>query len=49
MLMPDATLGQVKDFFGYPTLAAFSADWKQVSNEDRAQIRAGIGDGTLTY
>lgn len=47
--MPDATLGQVKDFFGYPTLSAFSADWKQLPEKDRAQLRAGIGDGSLNY
>lgn len=44
-----ATLGQVKDFFGYPTLAAFSVDWKQLPEADRAQLREGIGDGSLTY
>ena len=47
--MADATLGQVKDFFGYPTLAAFSADWKQLPEKDRAELRRGIGDGSLTY
>jgi hypothetical protein len=49
--MPDdpATLGQVKDFFGYPSLSAFSVDWKKMPEKDRQEIRRGIGDGTLTY
>jgi hypothetical protein len=52
--MPDeatlATLIQVKDYFGgYATLADFSKDWKQVPDADRLQLRAGIGDGSLTY
>lgn len=47
--MPDATLKQVQEFFGYPTLSAFSQDWKALPDADRQQIKAGIGDGTLTY
>jgi hypothetical protein len=47
--MPDATLTQVKEFFGYPNLAAFSVDWKQMPDADRKQIREGIGNGTLIY
>jgi hypothetical protein len=47
--MADATLAQVREYFGYPNLSAFSADWKTMSNEDRAALRAGIGNGSLTY
>jgi hypothetical protein len=47
--MPEANLKQIKEFFGYVSLSAFSADWKQMSETDRAQIRDGIGDGTFTY
>jgi hypothetical protein len=47
--MTEANLNQVREFFGYPNLRAFADDWKVVPTEDRAQLRAGIGDGTLTY
>jgi hypothetical protein len=47
--MPEATLLAVKDYFGYPSLSAFSKDWKQLSETERTQIRTGIGDGSFTY
>jgi hypothetical protein len=47
--MPEATLMAVKEYFGYPTLKAFSDDWKQMPEKDRKQIREGIGNGTFTY
>lgn len=47
--MAEASLKDIKDFFGYETLPAFAADWKQLPEADRAQIRGGITDGTLTY
>jgi hypothetical protein len=48
--MADATLTQVKEFFGcYPNLSAFAVDWKQMNDTDKAQLKAGIGDGSLAY
>lgn len=52
--MAEATLKQVAEYFrsgegGYESLSAFSKDWKLLSETDRAQIREGIGNGTLTY
>lgn len=47
--MAEVSLAQIKEFFGYPNLTAFAADWKLVPNEDRAQIKAGLSDGTLSY
>lgn len=47
--MPEANLVQVKEFFGYATLSDFSKDWKQCTEEDRTHLKAGIGDGSLTY
>lgn len=47
--MSEATLKDIKDFFGYSSLSAFSADWKQMPEQDREQIRTGIGNGSLTY
>lgn len=46
--MPDATLKQVIDYFGLP-MSQFAKEWKAVSDEDKAQIKAGIGDGSFTY
>jgi hypothetical protein len=47
--MADANPKQIKDFFGYESITAFAAGWKALSEEDKAHLRAGIGDGTLTY
>lgn len=47
--MADATLKQVAEFFGYAQLSKFRDDWNNLSDTDRAQIKAGIGDGSLTY
>lgn len=43
-----APLNKVAKFFGGP-LSQFTKEWKQLSDEDRTQIREGIGNGTLTY
>lgn len=47
--MPEPTLGEIKDFFGYPSLTAFAKDWKEMPVPDREQIKKGLGDGSLTY
>ena len=48
--MGDGTaLTRIKDFFNYPTLKAFASDWKALTEEDKAQIKQGVEDGTLTY
>lgn len=52
--MTDASIKQVADFFktGDPqrdSLKQFSDEWKQLPEADKAQLRAGIGDGSLTY
>lgn len=48
--MGDGTiLTRIKEFFGYKTLAEFAKDWKLLSDEDKAQIKSGIEDGSLTY
>lgn len=50
--MPDengiATLKEVRDYLEAPS-KGFATEWKALTDEDRAQIRAGIGNGTLTY
>lgn len=30
-------------------LTAFKAEWTELSDNDKAQLRAGIENGTLTY
>jgi hypothetical protein len=43
------TLKDFRIFFGYATLAEFSADWKRLSDQDKKDIRQGIQDGTYNY
>ena len=49
--MAEATLKQIADFFRKEgeTLSQFAAEWKALPEEDKAQLREGIGNGTLTY
>lgn len=48
--MSEATLKEVREFFGM-SLQDFRKEWTQggLTADDKAAIRAGIGDGTLTY
>jgi hypothetical protein len=50
--MAAATIKDVADFFGKlpgQTLKGFSDEWKALSDEDKSQIKEGIGNGTLNY
>jgi hypothetical protein len=50
--MADASLKQVLEFFGKKegqSLSEFTAEWKALDPESQQHIRAGIGDGSLTY
>jgi hypothetical protein len=45
------TLKDVRDYFkveGQP-LTQFGEEWKQLSDKDKAELKQGIGDGSLTY
>ena len=33
----------------YPNMAAFKKDWERLSEQDKADLREGITNGTLTY
>lgn len=46
-----ATLKEVATFFRKEgeSLTAFSKEWQALSDADKAQIREGIGNGSLTY
>lgn len=47
--MENLTIKDMKDFFGYAKLADFSADWKKLTEQDKADIRKGLADGTFNY
>lgn len=47
-----ATLAQVWKFFnteGDYKLAQFRVEWALLSDNDRAQLKQGVGDASLTY
>lgn len=46
--MADATLKEVTTYFGIK-LSEFKNEWAALTDEDREQIKRGIGDGTETY
>lgn len=47
-----ATMADVFKFFADGTdykMSEFRNDWKDLTDEDKEQLKRGIGDGTLTY
>ncbi len=46
--MPDAKLVDIKDFFGM-TMKEMRDEWSALSDQEKAQIREGIGNGSYTY
>ena len=40
---------EVMEYFGYKSAAAFAVDWKKCTPTDKAQLKAGIADGSLSY
>ncbi len=46
-----ASIADVWRYFkdGYPSMASFKADWEKLSDTDKADLKKGVGDGTLTY
>lgn len=49
--MAAATLKQISDFFKIPgyTLKEFKKDWESLTDQDKTDLKEGIGNGTLTY
>ena len=43
-----ASLKEVRDFFGIDGKQMI-VEWRGLTDLDKAQLRQGIGDGTLTY
>lgn len=52
--MADATMAEVWRYFAdgdtksFP-LGKFREEWAELTDTDKAQLRAGVGNGTLTY
>lgn len=46
--MPQAKLTEVIAFFEMST-SQFRNEWKELDDDSKAQIREGIGNGSLTY
>jgi hypothetical protein len=46
--MPENLLAQIRDFLGMSS-GDFAREWKQLSPGDKADIKKGIEDGSLTY
>ena len=46
--MPEATMVEVMRFFGMQ-IATFRKEWEKLTDQDKAQLKRGIGDGTLNY
>lgn len=47
--MAQASLSQVREFFGIEQAGTFRKEWTALSEQDKSDLRNGIGDGTLTY
>jgi hypothetical protein len=47
--MANATIKQVMEYFGFTSAGKFMQEWKLFSPADQEQLKAGIGDGSLTY
>jgi len=47
--MPDATLVDVMRYFQYDNAAQFRKDWNNLSSSDKADLKVGIGNDSLTY
>ena len=42
-------MNEVRKYFGYADLREFRADWSALSPVDKAELRGGIEDKSLTY
>lgn len=46
--MAEVSMKDVRDYFGMSGQDMIK-EWKALTDEDKVQIKQGIGDGTLTY
>ncbi len=43
------SIREIQKYFAYDSIKEFSADWKALSEKDKADLRIGISNGTFTY
>ncbi len=48
MTMADANLKEIMAYFGM-TGSQMTKEWKLLSDEDKKEIKEGLGNGSLTY
>lgn len=46
--MAEATLKDIREFFGMD-VKTFRQEWTTLSDSDKADIRKGMSDGSMTY
>lgn len=46
--MAAATMKQIKDYFGLSSKEMADA-WRMMTDKDKADLKNGLGDGSLTY
>lgn len=46
--MAEATLKEIREFFGMD-MPTFKREWLALTPQDKAQIKAGLSDGSLSY
>lgn len=46
---PQVPVAKIKTALGYEKLGEFREGWKELTDADKAQIRQGIADGSMTY
>lgn len=47
--MAAVTINDVRKYFEFQTAANFAAEWRKLTDKDKAEIKKGLEDGTLTY
>lgn len=47
--MAAVTINDVRKYFEFKTAANFAAEWRKLTDQDKADIKAGLENGTLTY
>lgn len=46
--MAEATLKDIREYFGMD-MPTFKREWLKLTTQDKADIKAGLSDGTLSY
>jgi len=39
----DATISQIKNYFGYTTMVEFAPAWRKLTEEDRTELKTYVG------